>query len=146
MPIKIKFTLTGLFPGTPPFRRPQLTQPWPANLPRTCAHWLQLELSRSQHLAGPQAPEKRDSSSLSTKKGKVCVASGFPEKYSHRMVQLCGLAPSTTLGGRPLVAAMHLSPEGALVPASPDWLWLLGVNSQVCMKDTPAGLETIKSC
>lgn len=49
------------------------------------------------------------------------------------------------------MAAMRLSPEGALVPASPDWLWLLGVNhgvfqsSQVCLKDTPAVLETIKA-
>lgn len=49
------------------------------------------------------------------------------------------------------MAVMHLSPEGALVPASPDWLWLLGVNhgvfqsSQVCLKDTPAILETIKA-
>lgn len=49
------------------------------------------------------------------------------------------------------MAAMRLSLEGALVPASPDWLWLLGVNhgvfqsSQVCLKDTPAVLETIKA-
>lgn len=92
-----------------PPQRPQLTHPGPASLPRPCAHWLQQELSRSRQLAGLQPSEKRDSSSLSTKKGKVCVASGFPEKCSHRMAQLCGLAPNAVLGGRPLVATMHLS-------------------------------------
>jgi hypothetical protein len=104
-----------IYPGWPvpqaqlPPRRPQLTQPWPAGLTGPCAHWLRLELSRSRQLAGLQPSEKRDSSSLSTKKRQVCVASGFPEKCSHRMAQLCGLAPNAVLGGRPLVATMHLS-------------------------------------
>lgn len=67
------------------------------------------------------------------------------------MAQLCGLAPSTAPGGRPLVAAMHQSPGGAPVPASPDWAVAVGSDSQVfrssqaCLKDTPAVLETIKA-
>lgn len=59
-----------------PPRRPQLTQPWPASLTGPCAHWLQLELSRSRQLAGLQPSEKRDSSSLSTK-GKHVWHPGF---------------------------------------------------------------------
>lgn len=104
-----------IYPGWPipqtqlPPRRPQLTQPWPASFSGPGAHWLQLELSRSRQLAGLQPSEKRDSCSLCTKKGKVCVASGFPEKCSHRMAQLCGLAPDAVLGGCPLVATTHLS-------------------------------------
>lgn len=116
-----RLTLAGPFPrlahspgwpipqAQPPSQGPQLTQPWPASLTGPHADWLQLELSRSRQLAGLQPSEERDSSSLSTKKGKVCAASGFPEKCSHRMAQLCGLAPNAVLGGRPLVATMHLS-------------------------------------
>lgn len=47
-----------IYPGWPvpqaqlPPRKPQLAQPWRAGLTGPCAHWLQLELSRSGQLAG----------------------------------------------------------------------------------------------
>lgn len=109
VPSKTRFTLAGPFPRHSSLlgdhRSPSLGPPASVGPVLTGYSWR----SRSRQLAGLQPSEKRDSCSLCTKKGKVCVASGFPEKCSHRMAQLCGLAPDAVLGGCPLVATTHLS-------------------------------------
>lgn len=58
--------------------------------------WSLLDPGRWRGLApgAEQASRERDLSCLPTKKGKVCVASEFPEKCSQHSAQLCGLAPS----------------------------------------------------
>ena len=61
--------------------------------------------------------KKRDSSCLPAKKGKVCVASEFPEKFSQRMAELCGWAPSWSLEGAP--SAGHHAEKRSLARLGP---------------------------
>lgn len=58
-----------------------------------------------------QTSEKRDSSCLPAKKGKVCVASKFPEKFSQHISELCGLAPSVVPGESALCWPPHGRPQ-----------------------------------